>query len=150
MINLPTMTFFKHKLTVKRKKPKLRAFTLMEVLTTLIIIGIVISYAMPDNTSLIVEAKMMEAQGQLKHVVTLEKLYHAKYSKYCPDFKEMRYTPPTLVTDGGNANYKIEIIEATSNSFKARATSVSDFDGDGVFNTWEVNQDDKMTEVTQD
>ena len=144
------MTIFIQRLIVKCNRAKLQAFTLMEVLTTLIIIGIVISYAMPDNTSLIVEAKMMEAQGQLKHVVTLEKLYHAKYSKYCPDFKEMRYTPPTLVTDGGNANYKIEIVEATSNSFKIRATSVSDFDGDGVFNTWEVNQDDKMTEVTQD
>ena len=145
-----SMKVFTNKLLKKSKESRLQAFTLMEVLTTLIIIGIVISYAMPDNTSLIVEAKMMEAQGQLKHVVTLEKLYHAKYSKYCPDFKEMRYTPPTLVTDGGNANYKIEIVEATSNSFKVRATSVSDFDGDGVFNTWEVNQDDKLTEVTQD
>lgn len=144
------MKVFKPKFIKAFKRTKLKAFTLMEVLTTLIIIGIVISYAMPDNTSLIVEAKMMEAQGQLKHVVTLEKLYHAKYSKYCGDFKEMRYTPPTLVTDGGNANYKIEIIEATANTFKIRATSVSDFDGDGVFNTWEVNQDDKMTEVTQD
>lgn len=122
----------------------------MEVLTTLIIIGIVISYAMPDNTSLITEAKMMEAQGQLKHLVTLEKLYHAKYSKYSADLKELRYNSPTLITDGGNANYKVEVVEASASGFKAHAISVSDFDGDGVFNVWEVNQDDKLTEVTQD
>lgn len=40
------------------------------------------------------------------------------------------------MTDGGNANYRIEVVEAGENGFKAQAVSVVDFDKDGVFNVW--------------
>jgi len=46
-----------------------------------------------------------------------------------------------LVTNNGNANYRIEIVEASTAGFKAIAIAVVDFDGDGNFNTWEINEE---------
>ena len=140
----------RYKIKFKKLQKKLKAFSMMDIMVAMVIIGILVSKALPDNTSLIAEAKMMEAQNQLKHVVTLEKLFQGKYSKYSGELKEIRFNPAKLISEGGNANYKIEIVESTVNGFKARATSISDFDADGTFNVWEITQDDKLIETVQD
>jgi len=136
-------------------KQKLRfkqypAFTLTEVLVVLIIIGILVLLALPNLLPLITKAKSTEAKVQLEHVHTLEKSYFFEKSKYTKDLSELSFEQQKLSTEGGQANYKIEIIDVNETGFKARATSVVDFDADGVFNVWEIDQDKKLTEVTKD
>ncbi len=72
------------------------------------------------------------------------------HSKYSNDFNQIDFDAPKSVQENGNANYSYEIIESTNNTFKARATAVSDFDGDGIFNVWEINQDQNLIEVIKD
>ena len=55
-----------------------------------------------------------------------------------------------MVTEGGNANYRIEIVSADERGFRATATAVVDFDGDGVYNVWEIDQDKELKEITKD
>lgn len=129
---------------------KLKAFTLMELLIVLIIIGILVLLALPNLMPLISKAKSTEAQLQLEHIHTLEKSYFYLHSKYSTVFTEISFEPAELTTNGGNANYQIEVVEATNNAFKARATAITDFDGDGVLNVWEVDQDKHLKEVTPD
>jgi len=129
---------------------KLKAFTLMELLVVLIIIGILVLVALPELLPMISKAKSTEAQLQLEHVHTLEKSYFYMHSKYSTDFTEISFEQSKLTSEGGNANYQIEIVEAGNNAFKARATAIADFDGDGVFNVWEVDQDKHIKEVTPD
>lgn len=129
---------------------KLHAFTLMELLIVLIIIGILVLLALPNLMPLISKAKSTEAQLQLEHVHTLEKSYFYLHSKYNNNLTEISFEHPKLTSQGGNANYQIEVVEATNNAFKARATAITDFDGDGVFNVWEVDQDKNIKEVTPD
>lgn len=131
-------------------KTKLKAFTLMELLIVLIIIGILVLLALPNLMPLISKAKSTEAQLQLEHVFTLEKSYFYMHSKYSTDFKDISYEHSKLTTQGGNANYQIEIVSASNNTFKAHATAIVDFDGDGIFNVWEVDQDKNIKEVTPD
>ena len=131
-------------------KKKLIAFSLNELLVVLVIIGILLLLALPNLMPLISRAKSLEAQTQLKHIYTLEKTFYYLHSRYSTEFNEIDYDPPVLITNGGRANYQIEIIEATNNSFKARATSVTDFDGDGVFDVWEINQNENLKHVTKD
>lgn len=59
---------------------------------------------------------------------------------------EIRYTYDAA----DNANYRIEIVEAGETGFKAQAISVVDFDKDGQFNVWEIDQDKKLKEVVKD
>ncbi len=131
-------------------RKRLNAFTLTEVLVVLIIIGILILLALPNLMPLITKAKATEAKIQLQHVYTLEKNYFYEKSKYSKDLKEISFEQEKLSTAGGQANYRIEIIDATNNSFRARATAVVDFNGDGNFNVWEIDQEKNLVETTPD
>lgn len=133
------------------KKLKLKAFTLTELLVVLVIIGILVLIAYPNLMPLISNAKSTEAKLQLEHAYNLEKSFFFQNSKYSNDLVELGFVQEKLATDeGGRANYRIEISTATSNVFKIRATAVSDFNGNGVFNVWEIDQDKNLKEVAKD
>lgn len=131
---------------------KIKAFTLTEILIVLVIIGILVLLALPNLMPLITKAKYTEAKLQLEHIYTLEKTYFFEHSKYSTDLNALGFVQEELnnESNSGKANYQIEISEASSNAFIARATSIVDFDGDGVYNVWEIDQDKNLKEVIQD
>ncbi len=129
---------------------KLKAFTLTELLVVLIIIGILVLLAIPNLMPLISRARSTEAKLQLDHIHMLERSYFYMYSRYSDDFEEIGYEHVKLVSEGGTANYIIEVVESSVNEFRAKATSIVDFDGDGTFNVWEIDQDKNLREVVKD
>lgn len=129
---------------------RLPAYSLQEILIVLVIIGILVLVALPNLMPLISRAKSTEAQQQLAFLHTLEKSNFYTYSKYSSSLEEVGFEQQKLVSDGGNANYKIEIAEAGERGFRATATAVIDFDGDGIYNVWEINQDKDLKEVVKD
>jgi type IV pilus assembly protein PilE len=135
---------------MKRGELYLKGFTLTELLIALVIIGILVLLALPNLMPLIAKAKSTEAQLQLSHVHMLEKSYFYMHSKYSEDLSEIGFEQEKLTNDGGNANYLIEIAESSSTGFIARATAVVDFDGDGVFNIWEIDEQKNLKETIKD
>ena len=129
---------------------KVKAFTLPELLVVLVIIGILVLLALPRLMPLISRTKTTEAQLQLKHIQTLEKSYFYMHSRYSDDFNTIGYEHEKLVTEDGPANYMIEITDAGIEGFKATATAVVDFDGDGQFNVWKIDQENKLIELVTD
>lgn len=129
---------------------RLSAFTLTELLVVLVIIGILVLLALPRLMPLIAKAKSTEAQMQLGHVHALQQGYFYLHSKYSSDLEEIGFEQEKLVTNDGTANYEISIVEARADGFRAKATAVVDFDQDGQFNVWEIDQDKKMVEITRD
>ncbi len=131
---------------------RLKAYTLTEILVVLVIIGILVLLALPILLPVITKAKATEAKIQLGFVQMQEKNYFYEHSRYSKDLTEIGYEQNKLVTDSkdGHANYRIEITNVTATGFTARATSVVDFNGNGVFNVWEIDQDKNLKEVTPD
>lgn len=129
---------------------KLPSFSLTELLIAMAIVGILILIAIPNLMPLITEAKSTEAKLQLKHVETLQSRYYMIHSKYAESIDDINFVQEKLTTDGGQANYKIEIVEASPSFFRARATAVVDFDQDGTFNVWEIDNEKNLVETVKD
>ena len=72
------------------------------------------------------------------------------YSKFTNDINELDFIAPKTVKEDGTANYRYEIIAATDVSFKARAEAVTDFDGDGVLNVWEIDESGSPKQIIKD
>jgi type IV pilus assembly protein PilE len=133
-------------------RKRVKAYTLTEILVVLVIIGILVLLALPNLLPLITKAKSTEAKLQLEHLQTLEKNYFYEHSKYSKDLGEIGFIQEKLSTDSkdGRANYRIEITNATGTTFTGRATAVADFNGNGTYNVWEIDQDKTLREITPD
>ena len=129
---------------------KIPAFNMQELLVVLVIIGILILIALPNLMPIISKTKALEAQNHLALIHNLERNHFFMYSKYSNDFNAIDFLSEKTVKNGGTANYEYEIIEATNNSFKAKAIAVTDFDGDGIYNVWEIDQDKNLKELVKD
>lgn len=141
---------FKRGGVTQTKKAKVEAFSLLEVLIVLVIIGILVLLALPDQTKVITKAKATEAKLQLQHLYALQRSHHFEYGSYSEDLEKVGFSQEELIINEGNAYYIIEMQNITNTSFRAIATAVVDFDNDGVFNVWEINEKKKLIEAVPD
>lgn len=133
-------------------KKRLKGYTLTEILVVLVIIGVLVLLALPNLLPLITKAKSTEAKMQLQHLQTLQQNHFYEKSRYTTDLKAIGFIQEQLVTAGedGKANYRIEVVQADNKAFIGRATAVVDFNGNGIFNVWEIDQDKNLKEITPD
>lgn len=148
MVYLKTFELESMELAILLRKTK--AFTLNEMLMVLAIIGILLLLALPQFMPLISKTKAQEAKIQLKYIANLQSQYRYLNSKYTMEFNELDFEMPKTVNEGGTANYRYEVIEASTGNFKVRAEAIVDFDGDGVFNVWEIDENGNPKETVKD
>ena len=131
-------------------RKKVKAINLQETLIVLAIIGILLLLALPNLMPLISKAKSVEAQVQLKAIYNAQTTYRYMYSKFSADINEIDFEPPKTVKESGTANYVYQIISADNANFVARAEAITDFDGDGTFNVWEIDQNGNPKQTVKD
>ncbi|AWX43282.1 Fimbrial protein [Flagellimonas maritima] len=131
-------------------RTKVPSINLQETLIVLAIIGILLLLALPNLMPLISKAKSVEAQVQLKAIYNAQTTYRYMHSKYSPVMEELDFEAPSTVKENGTANYIYEIISADNATFKARAEAITDFDGDGIFNIWEVDENGNPKQIIKD
>ncbi len=138
----------------KKRSPffqkKVKAINLQETLIVLAIIGILLLLALPNLMPLIAKAKSVEAQVQLKAIYNAQTTHRYMYSKYTNDINELDFEAPKTVKENGTANYVYQILSADNATFKARAEAITDFDGDGVLNIWEIDENGNPRQITKD
>lgn len=133
-----------------RLNSKLPAYNLQEILIVLVIIGILLLLALPNLMPLISKAKSIEAQTQLKYIYNSQTTYRYMYSKFSNDLYELDFIAPKTVKEDGTGNYVYEILNASNANFKARATAITDFDGDGIYNVWEIDENGNPKQTIKD
>lgn len=133
------------------KKGKLKGMTLTELLIVLAILGILMLLAFPVLMPIFQKTRSTEAKLNLSHLATLQKAYFLEHAKYGSDFQAIGFEQEALVTEeNGKAHYKVEVLSASHSDFLARATAVTDFDGDGQFNVWEIDKNGISKEIVED
>jgi type IV pilus assembly protein PilE len=125
-------------------------FSMVELMVVLVIIGILVLLALPKLEPIVTKAKTTEAKLMLKQVYTLEKSYKYENDHYSSSLDEIGFEQEKLVTDGGRARYKIEIVSADDKGFVAQATAVVDFNNNGRFNVWTVDETGDIKEKVPD
>jgi len=125
-------------------------YSLTELMIVLVVIGILALLALPKFMNVTTKAKMTEAKTQLKHLHTLQTAYYYERDTYADRLASLGFEPSTLITDGGNARYRIAIDESGRSGYRATATSVVDYDNDGTFNVWAVDETGTIEQVTPD
>lgn len=125
-------------------------FSLTELMVVLVIIGVLVLLALPKLLPLVTKAKTTEAKIMLKQVHTLEQSYKFEYDRYSQSLSDIGFEQTKLVTENGQARYKIEIISADEKHFTAQAVAVIDFDGDGIFNVWVTDETGAIKEKIPD
>ena len=96
------------------------------------------------------ERRNSEARESLKEVYELETAYRAIFGHYTDNMYAIVYIQDTLVTEGGRANYLVSLRDVTDSTFTAAAVSVVDFDGDGQFSQWTVDETGTIKEIVED
>lgn len=91
-----------------------------------------------------------EAKRSLHKVYDLEMAYKEMFGHYSDNLYALVFIQDTIVTEGGRANYHISLLKVSDTTFTATAVSVVDFDRDGQFNTWTVNEKGMITEIIED
>jgi type IV pilus assembly protein PilE len=125
-------------------------FTLTELLVVIVIIGILAALTIPKFLNVTTSAKMTEAKVMLKQLYNLQRAYYLENDAYGSSLEMINFEQEKLKTDGGNARYKIAITKATDMEFLATATAVVDFDKDGAYNVWSIDQEGTLKQVEAD
>lgn len=135
---------------MKTFRLKVKGVTVQEVLIAVVLIGILSTIFLVNGSKKIAKVKAEEAKLQLREAYSLQKNYFYMNSKYGTSLNEIDYEQQKLISEGGTANYQIQMGEIAGHNFTIIATATVDFDGDGTFNVWEINQDGKLTETVKD
>ena len=122
----------------------------MELMVVLVIIGILTLVALPRFMNMTTKAKTTEAKTMLRTVHALMQAYYFEHDQYSTDLAVVGFEQAPTADNGGNARYVISVESADGAQFVALATAVVDFDKDGNFNVWEVNQEGLILERTPD
>ncbi len=137
-------------MNLKRIFRDTNGFTLTELLVVIVIIGILAALTIPKFLNVTTSAKMTEAKVMLKQLYNLQRAYYLENDAYGLSIEAINFEQEKLKTDGGNALYKIVITKATDTEFLATATAVVDFDKDGAYNIWSIDQEGNLKQMEAD
>jgi prepilin-type N-terminal cleavage/methylation domain-containing protein len=121
-----------------------RGFTLLEIMITVLIVGVLATLAIPRFMNSSIRAKQTEAQGILKQIYTLENGYFQEHTAYTNDLNLLG------VELLGNNRYSYSVA-VTPTTFLATADVPSPgLDNDAAPDTWTIDNTGQLTCTSDD
>ncbi len=113
------------KLQLIRPKKKL-GFTLVEVMITVTIVGILAAVTYPSYVEHVTRSNRAEALRHLTHFANLEEQFFVDNRVYTGSIKDLGIgSGTTYTTDSGNYKIKLKSFDAASGTFKLQAKALS-------------------------
>lgn len=109
--------------------PRIRGFSLIELMIVLAIITIIASIAVPSYMNQVRKSKRTDAMSALLKMKMEEEIWRSDHPSYTSEMGTAGLNLPTT-TEGGY--YTLSIPEATAYAFTLKATAVGDQANDGV------------------
>jgi type IV pilus assembly protein PilE len=104
---------------MKKKQQKNDGFTLIELMITVAIIGILAAVAYPSYTDFMLRSNRSEAQRELMRYANLQEQVFVDNRSYASNMKGLGET--TLTVRTASKNYLIKVTGQTATSFTLRA-----------------------------
>ena len=115
-------------------------FSLTELLIAVVIIGILALLALPRFLTVATRAKQTEAKLALRTLHTLQQAHLYEYDRFADDPVALGFEQEPTVDDGGTSRYRVRIEEADDSHYLGVAEAIVDFDDDGVFDEWVIDE----------
>lgn len=96
-------------------------FTLIELMITVAIVGILATIAYPSYTSFITDSNRSEGKGELLRFANLQEQYFVDYRTYGADLTVLGKATTTVLTENGI--YEISVNNADASVFTLNATA---------------------------
>ena len=137
---------------MNRRKSTSRAFTLIELMIVVAIIGILASIAIPNFVKFQCRSKQTEAKGNLKSLYVAEEAYRGEFDTYlvCTTTNcglngtsDLGFAPK-----GAKIRYAYSAGVVATNTFSASATVLAAFVGELSVDQWTVTQANNVTNAT--
>lgn len=104
---------------LNRNNKKSLGFTLMELLITVAIVGILASVAYPSYSDFVIRSNRSEAQRELMRFANLQEQVFVDRRSYAADMTGLGESSATILTE--SKNYRIRVINQTRTTFTLRA-----------------------------
>ena len=117
-----------------------QAFTLIELMIVIAIIGILASIAIPAYSRFSCRAKQGEAKAVLKQILVAEDSYRGEHDTYLSG-AEAQLVIIGVVVSGGTRRYDFSVPASTDSTFQAVAVGKGDMTNDG----WQMTQANDIT-----
>lgn len=96
-------------------------FTLIELMITVAIVGILAAIAYPSYTDFVTRSNRSEGQGELLRFANLQEQYFVDYRTYGADLTSLGKATAAILTEHGH--YQISVNNANATSFTLHATA---------------------------
>ncbi len=101
------------------KSSKQFGFTLMELMITVAVVGILASIAYPSYSSFITKSNRSEGQGELLRFANLQEQYFVDYRTYAADLEKLGQATESIISE--HNHYEIKVISANAATFVLNA-----------------------------